>query len=158
MKAGHKAPPEPRLHDGHGRFCQAKGPNCLFDPALTIFGEHFPVNGDSTMAAANSIGDSLSIVRSRIGERIAEIEDRVARLKPVDICARMEAIRSMAADHGMAALEGLADFAAHHALMPGHVAATRACLEHMDEALMSEADHAAHDRESILAVLAVRLH
>ena len=100
--------------------------------------------------------DSLSIVRTRIGERITEIEQRIARLKPIDICAKMEAIRSMAAEHGMAALEGLADYAAHHALMPGHVAATRACLEHMDEALTSE--DAAHDRESILAALAIRLH
>jgi hypothetical protein len=40
--------------------------------------------------------------------------------------------------------------------MPGHVAATRACLEHMDEALTSK--DAAHDRESILAALAMRLH
>lgn len=100
--------------------------------------------------------DSISIVRTRIGERIAEIEQRVARLKPVDICARMEAIRSMAAEHGMSALEGLADYAAHHALMPGGIQATRACLEHMDEALLSE--DGAHDRESILAALAVRLH
>ena len=99
--------------------------------------------------------DSLNIVRARIGERISEIEERVARLKPVDICAKMEAIRAMAADHGLAALEGLADYAAHHALMPGHVAATRACLEHMDEALMSDG---ANDRESILAALAIRLH
>jgi hypothetical protein len=99
--------------------------------------------------------DSLNIVRARIGERIAEMEDRVARLKPVDICAKMEAIRVMAAELGMAALEGLADYAAHHALMPGHVAATRACLEHMDEALVSDA---AQDRESILAALAIRLH
>ena len=100
--------------------------------------------------------DSLNIVRIRIGDRIAEIEERVARLKPVDICAKMEAIRAMAAEHGLAALESLADYGAHHALMPGHVAATRACLEHMDEALMSE--DAAHDRESILAALAVRIH
>jgi hypothetical protein len=99
--------------------------------------------------------DSLNIVRARIGERIAEIENRVARLKPVDICAKMEAIRAMASEHGMAALEGLADYAAHHALMPGHVAATRAGLEHMDEALMSDG---ANDRESILAALAIRLH
>jgi hypothetical protein len=99
--------------------------------------------------------DSLNIVRARIGERIAEMEARVASLKPVDICAKMEAIRMMAAEHGMAALEGLADYAAHHALMPGHVAATRACLEHMDEALSSDA---ARDRESILAALAIRLH
>ena len=108
------------------------------------------------MAAPNPLGDSLNIVRARIGERIAEIEERVARLKPVDICSRMEAIRCMASEHGMAALEGLADYGAHHALMPGHVTATRACLEHMDEALMS--DDAAHDRESILAALAVRFH
>jgi hypothetical protein len=108
------------------------------------------------MAAPNSFGDSLNIVRARIGERISEIEERVARLKPVDICAKMEAIRGLAAEHGMAALEGLADYGAHHALMPGHVAATRACLEHMDEALVSQ--DAAHDRESILAALAVRLH
>ena len=100
--------------------------------------------------------DSLNFVRARIGERIAEIEERVSRLKPVDICAKMEAIRGLAAEHGMAALEGLADYGAHHALMPGHVAATRACLEHMDEALMSNGS--AHDRESILAALAIRIH
>ncbi len=100
--------------------------------------------------------DSLSIVRLRLGERIAEMEERVARLKPIDISAKMEAIRSMAAEHGLAALEGLADYGVHHALMPGHVAATRACLDHMDEALMS--DGGTNDRESILAALAVRLH
>ena len=127
-------------------------PKSHFDSPLTIFGELWPVNGESLVAGI----DSLNIVRARIGERIAEIEQRVARLKPVDICARMEAIRSMAAEHGMAALEGLADYGAHHALMPGHVAATRACLEHMDEALDSV--DSAHDRESILAALAVRLH
>ena len=102
------------------------------------------------------MSDSLNIVRGRIGERIAEIEQRIARLKPVDICARMEAIRSLASEHGLAALEGLADFAAHHALMPGYGQATRACLDHMDEALHS--NDAAHDREAILAALAVRLH
>ncbi len=100
--------------------------------------------------------DSLNIVRLRLGERIAEMEERVARLKPVDICAKMEAIRHMAAEHGMAALEGLADYGAHHALMPGYVAATRACLERMDEALISNGS--AQDRESILAALAIRLH
>ena len=100
--------------------------------------------------------DSLSIVRSRIGERIAEVERRMARLKPVDICARMEAIRALASEHGLAALEGLADYAAHHALMPGYAQATRACLDHMNEAL--DSNDAAHDREAILAALANRLH
>lgn len=100
--------------------------------------------------------DSLSVVRLRLGERIAEMEERIARLKPIDIAAKMEAIRSMAAEHGMAALEGLADYGVHHAMMPGHRTATRACLSHMNEALCS--DDPAHDRESILAALAVRIH
>ena len=99
--------------------------------------------------------ESLQIVRHLIGERIAEIEARARHLRPVDICARMAAIRSMAADHGLAALEGLADYGARHAMMPGHREATRACLSHMDEALASDR---ASDRESILAALAVRLH
>jgi hypothetical protein len=99
--------------------------------------------------------ESLTPVRARIGLQIAEIETRVAKLKPVDICARMAAIRSLAAEHGLVALEGLADYAAHHALMPGHREATRACLSHMDAALHSDR---AQDRESILAALAVRLH
>jgi hypothetical protein len=103
-----------------------------------------------------SMSESLNIVRNRIGERIDEIERRIARLKPVDICARMEAIRALASEHGLAALEGLADFAAHHALMPGYAQATRACLDHMNEAL--DSNDAAHDREAILAALAVRLH
>jgi hypothetical protein len=100
--------------------------------------------------------DSLNIARARIGERIAEIEQRVARMKPVDICAPMEAIRALAAEHGFAALEGLADYGAHHALMPGYAQATRACLDHMGEAL--DSNDGAHDREAILAALAVRLH
>jgi hypothetical protein len=99
--------------------------------------------------------ESLSTVRTRIGLQIAEIERRAAKLKPVDICARMAAIRSVAAEHGLLALEGLADYGAHHALMPGHREATRACLGHMDEALHSDR---AQDREAILAALALRLH
>jgi hypothetical protein len=99
--------------------------------------------------------DSLNIVRARLGARIAELDERMTRLRPADIFARMEAIRLTAAEHGLAALEGLADFGSHHAMMPGCVQATRACLEHMDEALVSE--NGAADRESILASLAVRL-
>ena len=99
--------------------------------------------------------DSLETARDQIGERIAEIEARVSRLKPIDICAKMAAIRAMAAEHGLAALEGLADYGAHHAMMPGYVQATRACLDHMGEALSS---NGANDRESILAALAMRLH
>ena len=101
------------------------------------------------------MADSLNLVRSRIGARIAEIEARVGRMKPVDIRAKMDAIRAMAADHGLAALEGLADYGARHAMMPGHRAATRCTLEHMGEALDSQS---AGDRQTILAAMALRLH
>jgi hypothetical protein len=40
--------------------------------------------------------------------------------------------------------------------MPGYGQATRACLDHMNEAL--DSNDAAHDREAILASLAMRLH
>ena len=100
--------------------------------------------------------DSLETVRDRIGERIAEIEARMPRLAPRAISQKMDAIRAMAAAHGLAALEGLADYAAHHAMMPGGRQATRCCMEHMSEALSSS--NPAHDRETILAALAVRLH
>ena len=79
--------------------------------------------------------DSLKLVHARIGERIADIESRMTRLT---------------------ALEGLADDGRHHAMMPGYAQATRSCLEHMGEAL--DSSDPAHDRETILAALAVRLH
>ena len=108
------------------------------------------------MAASDSLAsDSLGAVRSMICERIAELEARMPRLAPMTISKKMDAIRCMAAEHGLAALEGLADYAAHHALMPGHAIATRACLDHMGEALASNSQR---DRETILAALAVRLH
>ncbi|MEQ7874122.1 hypothetical protein ABDK56_08960 [Sphingomonas sp. ASV193] len=99
--------------------------------------------------------ESLNIVRNRLGQRIAEIETRMPRLAQAAICRKMDAIRAMAADYGLSALEGLADYGAHYAMLPGHVEATRACLSHMAEALGSEAPA---DRETILAALAVRLH
>ena len=99
--------------------------------------------------------DSLHNARSRISERIADLEARMPRLAPHTISRKMDAIRAMAAEQGLAALEGLADYAAHHALMPGYAQATRACMEHMAEALVSDSQN---DRETILAALAVRLH
>ncbi|MCA1654806.1 MAG: hypothetical protein ABR588_00200 [Sphingomicrobium sp.] len=106
------------------------------------------------MAQAFPTPDSLALVRGRIGERIAEIEQRAARMKQADICQRMDAIRAMAAEHGLVALEGLADYSAHHAMMPGHRTATRVALEHMVDALDSSS---ADDRQTILASIAVRL-
>lgn len=100
--------------------------------------------------------DPIELIRQRIGECIADLEGRMPRLAPRAICRQMDAIRALAAEHGLAALEGLADYGAHHAMLPGRVQATRACLARMDEALTS--GDPAHDRESILALLAVRLH
>jgi hypothetical protein len=99
--------------------------------------------------------DSIKLVRGQLGERIAELQARIPSLKPSDIAARMDAIRSLAAEHGLAALEGLADWSAHHAMMPGHRVATSGSLEHMREALDSESPA---DRQTILAALAIRLH
>lgn len=100
--------------------------------------------------------DPIELIRQRIGECIAEIEARMPRLAPRTISRQMDAIRAMAAEHGLAALEGLADYGAHHAMLPGRVQATRACLARMDDALTS--GNPANDREAILALLAVRLH
>ena len=98
--------------------------------------------------------DTLRYARQLIGERINEIEALMPRLAPSAIRDRMDAIRAMAVEHGLVALEGLADYGAHHALMPGHGQATRCCLDHMTAALASERRA---DRESILASVALRI-
>ena len=107
------------------------------------------------MASESPTAEPLSIVRGRIGERIAELETRMRTLKPADICARMDAIRVMAIDHGLTALEGLADYSAHHAMMPGHRTATRCALDHMTAALDSDSPA---DRQTVLAAMALRMH
>ncbi len=50
--------------------------------------------------------ESLAVVRTRIGLQIAEIQTRATKLKPVDICAKMAAIRAMAAQHAWSRLRG----------------------------------------------------
>ena len=87
--------------------------------------------------------------------RVAEIRDAGPRLSPLDLYARMDAIRQLAAENGLAALEGLARCSAQLALLPGHRVAMQSCLEHVDEALDSRSDS---DCTAILAALAVRLH
>ena len=99
--------------------------------------------------------DPLSAVRTQVGQRVAEIRQAGSRLSPLDLHARMDAIRQLAADHGLAALEGLARCTAQLALLPGHRVALQSCLEHVDEALDS---HSSRDCTTILAALAVRLH
>jgi hypothetical protein len=99
--------------------------------------------------------DPLAKVRTEIGLRVAEIRDAGPRLSPLDLYARMDAIRHLAALNGLATLEGLARCSAQLALLPGHRVAMQSCLEHVDEALDS---HSPGDFTTILAALAVRLH
>jgi hypothetical protein len=101
------------------------------------------------------MADTLGPVRIQIGECIAEIQRRAERLSPLDIHSRMDAIRRIAADNGLDALEGLMHRSAQLALLPGHRVATQCCLEHLDEAIEN---HSSADRTAILAALALRLH
>jgi hypothetical protein len=99
--------------------------------------------------------DPLAKVRNEIGLRVAEIRNAGPRLSPLDLHARMDAIRHLAAMNGLAALEGLARHSAQLALLPGCRVAMQSCLEHVGEAIDS---NSASDRTTILAALAVRLH
>ena len=99
--------------------------------------------------------DPLAKVRNEIGLRVAEIRDAGPRLSPLDLYARMDAIRQLAAVNGLATLEGLARHSTQLALLPGHRVAVQTCLEHVDEALDSDSEA---DCSTILAALAIRLH
>ena len=99
--------------------------------------------------------DPLAKVRNEIGLRVAEIREAGPRLSPLDLYARMDAIRHLAALNGLAALEGLARCSAQLALLPGHRISVQSCLEHVDDAIESASDT---DFPKILAALAVRLH
>ena len=99
--------------------------------------------------------DPLAHVKTQVASRVAEIRDAGPRLSQLDLHARMDAIRQLAVEHGLAALEGLARRSAQFALLPGHRVAVQSCLEHIEEALDSRS---AGDRDLILAALAVRLH
>ena len=99
--------------------------------------------------------DPLATVRIQVGRRVAEIRDAAPRLSPLDLYARMDAIRQLAAAHGLAVLEQLAHHSAQLALLPGHRVAVSSCLEHVEEAIDSSSDR---DCSTILAALAVRLH
>ncbi|HEX6218210.1 MAG TPA: hypothetical protein VFZ35_02925, partial [Sphingomicrobium sp.] len=79
-------------------------PKARCNKALTKFGEAaFNEQRGMTMAS-----DALEPIRLQISEAIAEIHKRAARLSPMDIYSRMDAIREVAAANGMKALEGLA--------------------------------------------------
>ena len=99
--------------------------------------------------------DPLAMVRAQVALRVAEIRDAGPSLSPLDLYARIDAIRVLAASHGLDALEGLARCSAQLALLPGHGVAIRSCLERVGEALDSRSER---DCTTILAALAVRLH
>ena len=99
--------------------------------------------------------DPLANVKAQVGLRVAEIRAAGPRLRPLDLHARMDAIRHLAAVHGLATLEELARCSAQLALLPGHRITVQSCLEHVDEALSSESER---DCNAIMAALAVRLH
>lgn len=99
--------------------------------------------------------DPLATIRKEVGLRVAEIKSSGLRLSPLDLYARMDAIRQLAAAHGLATLEGLARSSAQRALLPGHRVAMQSYLEHVDEALDSLSQT---DTTTILAAVAVRLH
>jgi hypothetical protein len=99
--------------------------------------------------------DPLTMIRREIGLRVAEIRGAGPRLSPLDLHAKMDAIRQLAVINGLAALEGLARHSAQLALLPGCRVTMQSCLEHVEEALDSHTDD---DRTAILAALAVRLH
>ena len=100
-------------------------------------------------------GETLQPARYEIGERIADIQNRAERLSPLDIYARMDAIRQVAEENGLDALEALTHRSAQLALLPGHRVATQCCLEHVEDALQGRS---LADRTSILAAIALRLH
>ena len=97
----------------------------------------------------------LEQVRKQLGDRIADLNKRAARLSPLDIHEQMDAIREIAAINGLAALECLAHRSSQLALLPGHRVSLSCCLEHMEEALASDRRT---DTNAILAALAIRLH
>lgn len=99
--------------------------------------------------------DALALAINQIGQRMAEMERRVARMRPSDIRQRMETIGTLAAQHGLSTVEGLATYGARHAMMPGHRRATLTVLEHMNAALASRSDA---DRQTLLAAVALRIH
>jgi hypothetical protein len=99
--------------------------------------------------------DPLSNVRAQVGLRLAEIRNAGPRISPLELYAKVDAIRQLAVANGLATLEGLARCSAQLALLPGHRIAVQSCLEHVDEALDS---HSERDCTTILAALAARLH
>ena len=90
-----------------------------------------------------------------LSRHLAELRGRAQRLSPLDIHARMDAIRDLAAREGHDGLAELERRSAQLALLPGCRVATAQCLAHVDDALAATS---AQHRQAVLASVAVRLH
>ena len=101
------------------------------------------------------MSDSLDDVRDELQRRLHELRTRAAALSPLDIHARMDAIRGTADVAGLHAMEGLARLSSQLALLPGCRVATSACLEHAEAALVARTGA---ERQAVLAAVAARLH
>lgn len=100
------------------------------------------------------MSDSLDRLRRDLQGRLHDLRSRADRLSPLDIHARMDAIRVEADRGGLSAIEGLARLSAQLALLPGCRVATRACLDHAPDALGASTTS---ERQAILAAVALRL-
>ena len=101
------------------------------------------------------MGDSVSDLHHDLQLRLHDIRARAEALSPLDIHARMDAIRGAADRAGLHAMEGLARLSSQLALLPGCRVATSACLAHAEDAMAArtQAEH-----QAILAAVATRLH
>ena len=99
--------------------------------------------------------DSLDELRNELKARIADIHGRAERLSPLDIYARLDAVRAAAGRAGLSAAEGLAQHSAQLALLPGCRVAVTEALSHFDDALAAPEPG---DCQIILAAVATRLH
>jgi hypothetical protein len=101
------------------------------------------------------MNDSLGDLHHELQLRLHDIRARAGALSPLDIHARMDAIRGTADRAGLHAMEGLARLSAQLALLPGCRVATHACLDHAADAL---AARSSSEGEAVLAAVATRLH
>lgn len=101
------------------------------------------------------MSDSLGSLHDDLQRRLHDIRTRAAALSPLDIHARMDAIRGEADRAGLHAMEELARLSAQLALLPGCRVATHACLAHAEDAM---AARTGDEKQAVLAAVATRLH
>jgi hypothetical protein len=101
------------------------------------------------------MGDSVGDLRLELQRRLHDIRTRAEALSPLDIHARMDAIRGDAGRGGLHAMEGLARLSSQLALLPGCRVATHACLDRAEDAL---AARTSAEHQAVLAAVAARLH